>query len=326
MDSVLTIVMYHYVRDLRRSRYPEIKGLSTDQFREQIDYIIKHYHVISGDDLLDAVIGRAPLPPRALLLTFDDGYIDHFTQVFPILDDRRLSACFFPPVRPVLEDCVLDVNKIHFILAAVANKQALVEHVFNLLDIYQNPFALPDKETYWRRLAKPGRYDAKEVIFLKRILQRELPPALRQIILNDLFRQHVSGDEAAFAHELYMSVDQIKCLHRHGMTIGSHGYNHVWLNSLDAEGQAEEIDRSLVFLNSIGVQPDRWIMCYPYGARDDSLLSILAQRGCTVGLTTEIGLADLRRQHNLILPRLDTNDLPKDAGGTPNHWTEQVMS
>lgn len=326
MDSILTIVMYHYVRDLRRSRYPQIKGLSTEQFREQIDYISKHYHVISGGDLLNAVIDQAPLPPRALLLTFDDGYIDHFTQVFPILDERKLSACFFPPVRPVLEDCVLDVNKIHFILAAVPNKQALVEHVFTLLDTYQKTFALPDKETYWRRLAKPGRYDRKEVIFLKRILQRELPPALRQIILNDLFCQHVSGDEAAFARELYMSLDQIKCLHRHGMTIGSHGYNHAWLNSLDAERQAEEIDRSLLFLNAIGVQSDRWMMCYPYGAYDDSLLSILTARGCAVGLTTEIGLADLRQCHSLTLPRLDTNDLPKDAGCSPNHWTERVMA
>ncbi len=326
MDSILTIVRYHYVRDLRRSRYPDIKGLPTARFREQLDYIRTHYHVIGGEDLLDAVISRAPLPPRALLLTFDDGYADHFTQVFPLLDDMGLSGCFFPPARPILEDHVLDVNKIHFILAAVPDKQALVEHVFRLLDAYRIPFALPGKETYWQRLAKPGRYDPKEVMFLKRMLQRELPQALRQIVLDDLFRRYVSGDEAAFARELYMSLDQIRCLHRHGMTIGSHGYDHAWLNSLDAGGQAKDIDRALAFLKAIGVRPDRWIMCYPYGAHDDSLLSILAERGCTVGLTTEPGLADLRRHHRLTLPRLDTTDLPTDAGVTVNHWTEQVKA
>ena len=33
----LTIVMYHYVRDLKNSRYPDIKGLDVSLFKEQID-------------------------------------------------------------------------------------------------------------------------------------------------------------------------------------------------------------------------------------------------------------------------------------------------
>jgi peptidoglycan/xylan/chitin deacetylase (PgdA/CDA1 family) len=91
----LSIIMYHYVRDLRRSRFPNLKGLETDRFREQIAYIKKHYSVISGDELLAAAEARSwdTLPPSPLLLTFDDGYVDHFTQVFPILRGAGISGC-----------------------------------------------------------------------------------------------------------------------------------------------------------------------------------------------------------------------------------------
>jgi peptidoglycan/xylan/chitin deacetylase (PgdA/CDA1 family) len=324
MHARLTIVNYHYVRDLRRSRFPEIKGLSTGQFREQVDYIRQHYTIIGGGDLIEAASGGEAVPPRALLMTFDDGYSDHFTQVFPILDELRLPGCFFPPARPILEDCVLDVNKIHFVLAAVPDKAALVEHVFSLLNANRQRFGLPTNDAYWQRFAVAGRYDPAEVMFLKRLLQRGLPPALRQIILNDLFGRYVSRDEAAFARELYMSPDQLRCLQRHGLTLGSHGYNHAWLDSLTPDEQAEEIDRSLAFLATLGVQPGPWIMSYPYGAHNESLLGVLAARGCAAAVTTEIGLADLARQHPLTLPRLDTNDLPRDAAEARSPWTMQV--
>ena len=35
----LTVIMYHYVRDLKHSRYPDIKGLQVEEFRGQIQYL-----------------------------------------------------------------------------------------------------------------------------------------------------------------------------------------------------------------------------------------------------------------------------------------------
>ena len=40
MNQFVTIVMYHYVRDLERSRFPAIKGLSLDRFWRQLRYIL----------------------------------------------------------------------------------------------------------------------------------------------------------------------------------------------------------------------------------------------------------------------------------------------
>lgn len=313
MNSVITIVMYHYVRNFRHSRYPEIKGLDKDDFEKQIQYIKKHYNVISAPELMDAIVEGAPLPSNPLLLTFDDGYIDHFTEVFPILDRENLPGCFFPPAKCILEHEVLDVNKIHFVLASSPDKRMLVEHIFKQIDENRSRYSLLSSAEYWEKLGKPSRFDPAEVVFCKRILQRELPIEFRQAITDDLFSQYVTKDEASFSRELYMSLEQIRVLQRHGMYVGSHGYDHFWLNTLSTQQQEYEVDQSLMFLKSVGADVERWVMCYPYGGYNESLLSVLKSRNCVVGLTTEVDLASVHQNNALTLPRIDTNDLPKDT-------------
>ena len=324
----LTIVMYHYVRDLRWSRFPALKGLETDQFKEQIAYIKGHYTVISGDELLAAAETGAwdALPPSALLLTFDDGYLDHFTQVFPILARAHLPGCFFPPAQCVLENQLLDVNKIHFVLASVPDKQVIVDCIFRMLDEYGHHYQTESADHYWTRLAVARRFDPKEIVFIKRILQRELPEGLRRIIIDRLFQEYVSSDEPSFARELYMSVDQIGCMRDSGMFIGSHGYRHCWLDSLDPAMQERDVELGLELLRRIGARLDGWMMSYPYGAYDDCLLTILKSIGCRVGLTTNVGIADLDRDDLLTLPRLDANDLPTWGNAAPNAWTLEAKA
>ena len=325
MNSVITIVMYHYVRNFRHSRHPEIKGLDKDDFEKQIQYIKKHYNVISAPELMDAIVEGAPLPSNPLLLTFDDGYIDHFTEVFPILDRENLPGCFFPPAKCILEHEVLDVNKIHFVLASSPDKRMLVEHIFKQIDENRSRYSLLSSAEYWEKLGKPSRFDPAEVVFCKRILQRELPIVFRQAITDDLFYQYVTKDEASFSRELYMSLEQIRVLQRHGMYVGSHGYDHFWLNLLSTQQQEYEVDQSLMFLKSVGADVERWVMCYPYGGYNESLLSVLKSRNCVIGLTTEVDLASVHQNNALTLPRIDTNDLPKDTNASANEWTLKVM-
>lgn len=318
--------MYHYVRKSKLSRYPEIKGLETGLFEQQIGFLKKHHHVISAHDLMDAITSNSPLPPRAVLLTFDDGYADHFDQVLPVLLREKLPGCFFPPARALLEGRVLDVNKIHFILASVEDKSALVDAIYRSIDENRSSHQLESKQFYWEKRGVRSRWDPPEVMFVKHMLQRELPLELRQDITNRLFREFVSNDEAAFSKELYMGLDQIAYLQGSGMYVGSHGYDHCWLDSISADAQKLDIDLSLDFLRKVGSSTDRWIMCFPHGKYDDSLLSVLRSRSCTAGLTTEVRIADLDEDDPLTLPRLDTNDLPKDSRAEPNAWTKQATA
>ena len=311
MAQALTIVMYHYVRDLERSRFPAIKGLSLERFRRQLDYIGSRYTPVTVEAVLASMEGTARLPENAILLTFDDGYSDHFANVFPLLDARRIQGCFFPPAQAILEHRVLDVNKIQFVLASVPDAVALLDKVFATLPEFSSDYDLKMREAYLASITEQHRYDPREVTVLKRLLQRELPEPVRAEIVRRLFAQHVTVDEAAFAAELYMSVEQIDCLRRQGMHIGSHGYTHVWLNSIPAQAQAEEVDRSLAFLTQFGVTSDNWTICYPYGGFNETLLEQLRPRHCRLGFTVEARVAQIGVDDPLTLPRLDTNDLPR---------------
>ncbi|WP_225781932.1 poly-beta-1,6-N-acetyl-D-glucosamine N-deacetylase PgaB [Xenophilus sp. Marseille-Q4582] len=52
------------------------------------------YHAVSLQQVLDARAGGAPLPPRAVLLSFDDGYRSTYEKVFPLLRQYRFPAVF----------------------------------------------------------------------------------------------------------------------------------------------------------------------------------------------------------------------------------------
>jgi hypothetical protein len=88
----LTIVMYHYVRPLR-GRFAALKGLDIDLFAGQLAYLRRHYTPVSMQQVIAAGAGTE-LPPRPVLLTFDDGYSDHHRFVFPCSPRRESRARF----------------------------------------------------------------------------------------------------------------------------------------------------------------------------------------------------------------------------------------
>ena len=213
---------------------------------------------------------------------------------------------------------MLDVNKIHFILAVVDDIGSLIDDINHLLTNHQERYKLEEPRYYSKKLAAPDRYDSREIVFIKRLLQKELEPELRRKITAHLFEKYVSKDEASFSRELYMNTEHIKCLVNNGMYVGGHGYDHFWLDQLPCEQQEKEIEQILNFLNEIGSPTEQWIMCYPYGAYNDPLIKLLKQKNCSVGLTTNVGKAQLTPQNAFTLERFDTNDLQKMIAGKPN--------
>lgn len=328
LHAPVTIVMYHYVRDLARSRYPKIRGLDLAHFREQLAYIRKHYTVITAESLVAAVKhreagGHWELPRNSLLLTFDDGFSEHFRNVFPLLDEAGVQGSFFAPASAVIGRRVLDVNKIHFIMASVPGIRSVIADMYDLLDRYRTEYALPDNEQLYLQHANATRLDTADVIFVKRLLQAALPVPLRARILAELFARYVTVDEAAFAEELYAGLDELRCMSRHGMYIGSHGDTHQWLEHLTPAEQEVEVDRSLELLRYVGTPLDAWVMCYPYGSANTSLVEILRARGCALGLTTRVGISHAS-ENPMLLSRLDTNDLPTQANAAISSWTLRV--
>ncbi|MEZ8470158.1 polysaccharide deacetylase family protein [Vibrio splendidus] len=324
MSQPLTVVMYHYVRRIEQSRYEGIKGLEVDHFIEQLEFFDKHYNVVTMEQVFAAKYENQPLPDKALLLTFDDGYAEHFTHVYPILKKMGLQGSFYVPAKTVLEHKVLDVNKIHFTLASAPDVQLLVESLRKEITSYQVKYNLKSFEEYYSEFAVANRFDCKEVIFVKRMLQHVLPERLRNTISDKLFSEYVGMNEEAFCRELYMDKYQLEQLVRDGMHVGCHGYDHYWWNKLDEKSLEIELTRSKEFLASLGCDMQNWTACYPYGSSSEEVVVELEKQGCKVAFTTEVRVADLALDGPLLLPRLDTNDLPKKSNAKTNQWYKVI--
>lgn len=299
--------MYHYTRDLKHSRYPNIKGMDIDTFRRQMAFFKSNYTVISMEELIEAVENNVSLPNNALLLTFDDGYIDNYTYALPILEENGIQGSFFIPAKTFSAHSLLDVNKVHFVLAC-AEISTLLNDVRERMDYYRgSEYAYPSNEELWEQYAVSTRLDCKEVIFVKRMLQTVLPEEVRNRIASELFRQYVGVSEEQMAYELYMTEDQIKTMKRHGMFIGIHGYDHYWLGKLSSEQMHTDIGKALDEMGEF-IDRNRWVMNYPYGNYSDEVLEFIRSEGAVIGFTTEPRVADLTKDDPLLLPRLDCND------------------
>ncbi len=305
----LYISMYHYTRDLPHSRYPQIKGLDITLFRQQLAYFKRNFDVVRMEDVIKASLGYSTLPERALLLTFDDGYIDNYTYAFPLLEEFGFQGSFFIPGKTFSTHQLLDVNKIHHILAT-SEINNLVDELLKLLDYYRGTgYDYPSNEELFSKYAVANRFDNKETIFAKRILQTVLPEKLRNRISSDLFREFVGVSEEQLAYELYMTDEQIRTMKRHGMFIGLHGYDHYWLGEIDETDMRSDIDKSLDTLDEF-IDRKAWVMNYPYGSYNESVIEYIKDKGCIIGLTTEARAAEIGKDYIFALPRLDCNDFP----------------
>lgn len=92
------VLMYHYVGPLPANADPLRTGLTVrpEALREQLAWLkAAGYRSITFGQLHDALENGAPLPPKPVILSFDDGHLDHFTTVMPLLQEAGFSGTFF---------------------------------------------------------------------------------------------------------------------------------------------------------------------------------------------------------------------------------------
>ncbi len=310
------MIMYHYVRDLKNSAYPAIKGLDKALFEEQIEYLLKHFHPLRMEDILQAYREQdfSSVAENGFLLTFDDGYIDHYEVVYPILKKFGIQGAFFPNAMALKEHKLLTVNRIHFILAEaeVRGREAMTELVqdcFGEMDEYRKQgLEIPANAALYNGLAVANRWDPAEVIFVKRLLQNALPEDIRTEIAKRLFQKYVGREESDFARELYLDTGQMRQMREDGMFFGLHGYDHYWLGKLDAPAMEQDIEKALAFMKDV-INPNEWVMNYPYGNYSDVVIDYIKTKGCALGVSVEARAAKLGEDNRFALPRWDCNDV-----------------
>lgn len=86
------ILMYHSIAN---EPLPKLKGLrvSIKTFEKQVAYLAKHgYHSLTLAEMIER---KNDIPPKTVVITFDDGYKDNLTNALPILQKYNFKATLF---------------------------------------------------------------------------------------------------------------------------------------------------------------------------------------------------------------------------------------
>ena len=93
-ENSFNVLCYHNVMD-NPLDHPEKYTVSTGALAQQFSWLKEQgYSVISIDDLLASKTKGKPLPAKAVILTFDDGYRSFYTHIFPLLKKFNYPAVF----------------------------------------------------------------------------------------------------------------------------------------------------------------------------------------------------------------------------------------
>jgi peptidoglycan/xylan/chitin deacetylase (PgdA/CDA1 family) len=95
---LLPILMYHYVSvpPEKADIYRRDLSVTPGHFEEQLRFLRQQgYHTVTLDQMADALREGKPLPSRPIVLTFDDGYDDNYSNAFPLLKQYGMTGTFF---------------------------------------------------------------------------------------------------------------------------------------------------------------------------------------------------------------------------------------
>jgi peptidoglycan/xylan/chitin deacetylase (PgdA/CDA1 family) len=240
-NSGRIVLLYHRV-DADADAY----GLAVDpdRFEQQVAFLSRECRVVSLEELLGTPAGE--LPPRAVALTFDDGYVDNLERAAPILERAALPATFFLTTRwletpgeywwDTLERVILRSASLPLSLDVPAGGDVL---------------SLPLTTAEERRAAHARLHD----------LMVHAPLALREQLSSALLR--IGG---AAGSRRPMVADEVRRLSRiPGASIGAHSVNHLALADQAPSVVDEEITGSRTALERVtGSSID--LFAYPYGA------------------------------------------------------------
>lgn len=303
----LKAVMYHYVRP-DEPGLPYFRHLHVDNFIRQLDYLGNEYGFISRDEFQKCISSTKPL--NGVVLTFDDGFKDHYHYVLPELLKRGFWGIFYIPTSPFYTGKLIDVHRIHLLLGRYGGN-TIADTIRRIITEDMLSHAHVEEfhtKTYIRQ------NNNSSTNYVKRLLNLFIDYRYRQSVIDELMSTYYPN-ENDLAQDFYMTKAELVCMHNSGMILGSHTVNHPVMSKLTIEEQEREIVESFQMIESITGKVALKTFCYPHGGFytfTTQTEDLLEKHSCLFSFNVEprdINQNDLANRRQA-LPRYDCNAFP----------------
>jgi peptidoglycan/xylan/chitin deacetylase (PgdA/CDA1 family) len=281
----LRVLTYHRVDDPAKRPWldPGLISATPNDFDEQMAYLAAHYQVITVSDLLAAVQSqnRKDLPPRTVLVTFDDGYQDFEEQAWPVLKRHKIPATLFVPTAyPDRPQQTFWWDDLYHALQSTTRKDSLHTSI-GVFPLSNDQ----DRKQAYQRLKNHMK-------MLKHVEARAT--------VNKLYNE-VGVRPAA---NCIMSWETLRKLNREGLTLGAHTRTHPLMNRISLAQAREEAVGSLQDLRrEIGFALP--IFAYPSGEFNNEVVNMLEHEGFALAFTTTRGINDINHTDPLRIQRIN---------------------
>ena len=121
------ILMYHYISEPPEDAdvYRVDLSVTPANFRAQMQYLVDNGHTpIDFYTLSRAIAQQEALPPKPVILTFDDGYADNYLNAYPILQEFSFVGTFFIPTE------FIDTNRANHMTWPMIEEMTTAGHRF----------------------------------------------------------------------------------------------------------------------------------------------------------------------------------------------------
>lgn len=256
----LSIVTYHGVLpEGYQSLDPALDGSLVDAsaFRQQLRLLRENYNVISPEHLQQWCEGKAQLPPRALLVTCDDGLVNVVTDMLPILRDQKIQCLFFV-IGLSADDAprMLWYEELYLMLARAGQGPFSIR--LEQYDVSGTLGNRSQRRSLWRDLTEVlEKCDSRRCSnFLDAIRVR--------LGLHHHFACEYLNDPIARRRFRLLGPAELRILIDAGMSIGAHTLSHPILSQLSEDRAWWEITEGRSRLENV-LGREVWAFAYPFG-------------------------------------------------------------
>jgi peptidoglycan/xylan/chitin deacetylase (PgdA/CDA1 family) len=219
-----------------------------DAFRQQLRFLKAHYQVLHPEDFRAWIEQGKELPPRAILLTCDDGLVNGLTDMVPVLRSENVSCLFFVTAASCSDSPgMLWYEELYLLMRS---RSLTTPELQLLMDkVTESPLPENFQSQWWNTVRRASQLDARARGDWMGLVRSHCGPVQR------------SGSERRWR---LLNVTELKQLAGHGMSIGAHTRTHPILSLCSEEETQREIQESKSEIEQALGEPV-WAFAYPFG-------------------------------------------------------------
>ena len=282
----MKVFMFHYVKPFSNYYHYDLC-----LFEKTIKYLKNNYKIISLKEMDILLKKNSIISDDYIMLTFDDGTIDHFKYVYPILKKYNCSGLFFIP-SCIGTNKMLNIQIIHKLIENV-NIEKLMFDLKKRLEIYN--------------INIENSLDLDSVALFKQLLQYKLPNKIRENALMYLVKKYnISVDVC----DNYMSLESMKEMKDNNMFFGIHTVSHHRLHYFNRKEQEMEILPNMNYLiDNHLIESNLITIAFPFGSYNIDTIDIMNDNNIKYGFKVNCEPDDIDNKGVILIKRLDCNIL-----------------